>query len=911
MAHPIPLRFAIAAKFIAILAVIFLFTAATNAQEKSLFNGVDLTGWLSVGDSWSVKDGAITCRPSDDTPFLVWQGGFVSDFEFTCKFKLNHNFDKKWWWSGIRFRNRVTNPERLDVTGDHADLNLNFGNTGGLLEAGPHGPMATHGERVFTVNSGDILHPTAFYVTNAIAEFEKAHASFKAEDWNEYKVVALGARIQIYLNGFQTVDAIDETSTFARSGVLALVKGPIQFKDITLKELSGVPPAPPASRLPVEPPARSKTVRAAYIRQGSASLKEKGFRNGRFPVMDTDDPNGVFDSKPVYFDIHSGTEIHYEVQSGAPLTELSYTGIASSHFRIEVRDSKNDLITSAGPYNGGFPLKSIRMPLPNLTNFQVVLKTDPVDWLLVEDIHFGSAALADSSTASSTPKERSLFNGADLAGWMTVGDFWKVKDGAIACEPSEGVTALVWRDGTPSDFEFNCKFRFSRDFDKRWSYSGVRFRSRITNPDRLYMTGPCAEVNLNFGPTGTFFEDAGRGGLGARGARTFVVNTEDLLRSSGVYVSNSIKDADKARASFKPDDWNDYKIIAARNRIAIFLNGFQTTDVIDETPYPSKSGCLALREGPIQFKDITLKEIKGIPPNPWPSRLPVKPPQRSGVNASFLKQGSASLKEKGFRDGRNPKMETDDPDAVFESKPVYFDMRFANEVHYDVESIAPLTELSYTGVRFANFRIEILDPKGALITSSGPYSEGNPQKVIRMPLPNLTHFQVALKSDPIDWMLVEDLHFASAPPGSVPGLLNWNPATVVAANPTPFPRYVARAVPTPIARPVEIPVAQIPPPPRPAPPAPPAKDIDPFVGRWKMGNDIAVFSDDGKAHRSSPNFNEDGRWRKKDGDAYEIDWSGGRQVQEVHMHFEHQRLMGRDRRGRSVLIAYRVRESDQ
>ena len=178
-------------------------SAAPNwGPQRTLFNGEDLTGWLTKGDAWTVKDGAITCRPSDEAPsVLFWQGGVVSDFELNCKFRFDRGFDKKWWFSGIRFRNRVINADRLEMTGDCADLNLDFGNTGNLVEVGPRGVLGLRGEKVFIVNSGDILHPTAFYVTNPLNDAEKSHQSFKADDWNNYRISAIGNHIQIFLRG--------------------------------------------------------------------------------------------------------------------------------------------------------------------------------------------------------------------------------------------------------------------------------------------------------------------------------------------------------------------------------------------------------------------------------------------------------------------------------------------------------------------------------------------------------------------------------------------------------------------------------------------------------------------------------------------------------------------------------------
>ena len=66
-------------------------SSAAEAQEISLFNGRDLSGWKGMPEYWSVQNGNITGRvtannlPSSQTD-LVWQGGLVSDFEWPRNF---------------------------------------------------------------------------------------------------------------------------------------------------------------------------------------------------------------------------------------------------------------------------------------------------------------------------------------------------------------------------------------------------------------------------------------------------------------------------------------------------------------------------------------------------------------------------------------------------------------------------------------------------------------------------------------------------------------------------------------------------------------------------------------------------------------------------------------------------------
>lgn len=79
-------------------------------------------------------------------------------------------------------------------------------------------------------------------VTGSVGNSDEIQASIKAEDWNEYKIVAKGNHLQHFINGKQTIDVTDEDSAnAAKTGILALQihAGPpmvVQFKDLILKE---------------------------------------------------------------------------------------------------------------------------------------------------------------------------------------------------------------------------------------------------------------------------------------------------------------------------------------------------------------------------------------------------------------------------------------------------------------------------------------------------------------------------------------------------------------------------------------------------------------------------------------------------------------------------------------------------
>ena len=64
----------------------------------------------------------------------------------------------------------------------------------------------------------------------------------KRNDWNEYKIKAKGKRIQLWINGVQTIDYTEKDPGIDESGVIAVQihSGPPSeawYKDITIQEL--------------------------------------------------------------------------------------------------------------------------------------------------------------------------------------------------------------------------------------------------------------------------------------------------------------------------------------------------------------------------------------------------------------------------------------------------------------------------------------------------------------------------------------------------------------------------------------------------------------------------------------------------------------------------------------------------
>ncbi len=234
-------------KLLSFVALTLLATASLRADEKSIFNGKDLTGWKGVPEFWSVQDGALTGKTTaenmvKENTFLVWQDGEVGDFELTLKYKIvDLNGESKVFGnSGIQYRSKVVKAEYFVVSGYQADFECGQTYSGILYEEKGRGILAKRGQKV-VIHEGDAPNKPKIEVTGEIAKSEDIQAKIKLADWNEYKIVAKGNHLQHFINGQLTVDVVDETAIGAKTGVLALQlhKGAtgmtVQFKDMMLK----------------------------------------------------------------------------------------------------------------------------------------------------------------------------------------------------------------------------------------------------------------------------------------------------------------------------------------------------------------------------------------------------------------------------------------------------------------------------------------------------------------------------------------------------------------------------------------------------------------------------------------------------------------------------------------------------
>lgn len=218
-------------------------------------------------------------------------------------------------------------------------------------------------------------------------------------------------------------------------------------------------------------------------------------------------------------------------------------------------------------------------------------------------------------TAIAAAGETQLFNGKDLTGWEGDPKFWSVQEGALTGKstpenPVPHNTFLIWKDGQPTDFTLTLKFKMTPGDDKKYTNSGIQYRSKVIDPAKFIVGGYQADFEYGDKYSGILYEERGRGILAERGKQVVIKQGEDPGKPK-LEVTGEAGNSDEIQAAIKKDDWNEYKIVAAGNNVKQYINGKLTVDVTDETAEAPKSGVIALQMHAgapmqVQFKDIVL-----------------------------------------------------------------------------------------------------------------------------------------------------------------------------------------------------------------------------------------------------------------------------------------------------------------
>ncbi|MBN7800205.1 DUF1080 domain-containing protein [Algoriphagus aestuariicola] len=213
--RPLLSRFA----FLLFLLPFLSFQGRIPLEKRALFDGMTFQGW--EGDTtktWRIVDGMLVGGSLEETvphnDFLVTDREY-GDFILTLKIRLRGQ--EGFINSGIQFHSQRLADPAYEMTGYQADWGEGY-----------WASLYDESRRNKT-----LIAPDSTQVLKWI----------KKGEWNDYKIHAEKGRIQLFINGHQTVDYKEPDSMIPQSGLISLQihgggKAEVAIKDIFIEELN-------------------------------------------------------------------------------------------------------------------------------------------------------------------------------------------------------------------------------------------------------------------------------------------------------------------------------------------------------------------------------------------------------------------------------------------------------------------------------------------------------------------------------------------------------------------------------------------------------------------------------------------------------------------------------------------------
>ena len=192
-----------------------------EAGFKPLFDGKTFDGWEGDLKVFRIEEGTIIGGTMKEkiprNEFLCTKQEY-GDFELRLQAKLAGDGAN----AGVQFRTkRISNHH--EVIGYQCDMGHMEGRSiwGSLYDESRRKKFLSHGDK------------------------EKVEKAFKPGDWNDFVVRCEGARVQIWLNGVQTIDYQESDEAIVPNGVIAVQihAGPpseASYRNIRIKSLKKV-----------------------------------------------------------------------------------------------------------------------------------------------------------------------------------------------------------------------------------------------------------------------------------------------------------------------------------------------------------------------------------------------------------------------------------------------------------------------------------------------------------------------------------------------------------------------------------------------------------------------------------------------------------------------------------------------
>jgi hypothetical protein len=209
------------------------------------------------------------------------------------------------------------------------------------------------------------------------------------------------------------------------------------------------------------------------------------------------------------------------------------------------------------------------------------------------------------------PGFRPIFDGKTLDGWEGDPKYWRVEDGSLVGEITPETiirsnTFVIWRGGSPKDFELKADYRITSGGNSGINYRSVVVPDTVTQSNKFAMRGYQADIDGKNTYTGQNYEEKVRLFLATRGQVTHVVGGR-----KPIVLSTLSDDLGK----FITPDWNSYHLIIRGNILAHILNGHLMCMVIDDDAAGRKfEGLIGVQVhvgGPmkVEYRNFRVKEL--------------------------------------------------------------------------------------------------------------------------------------------------------------------------------------------------------------------------------------------------------------------------------------------------------------
>jgi hypothetical protein len=221
----------------------------------------------------------------------------------------------------------------------------------------------------------------------------------------------------------------------------------------------------------------------------------------------------------------------------------------------------------------------------------------------------------------------SIFDNKTLNGWEGDSTYWRVEDGNLTGEVTPATilkrnTFIIWRGGSPADFELKLEYRISASGN-----SGINYRSEEPESIPFALRGYQCDIDGSNRYTGQNYEERGRTTLAYHGEKVIVKSLEDSISSKPLQnfilrnawtqrvVTDTLEPANEIIAQIKSEDWNECHLIIKGNRLLHYMNGMLMSDVTDnDTKNRKFNGLIGVQVhvGPpmkVEYRNIRIKII--------------------------------------------------------------------------------------------------------------------------------------------------------------------------------------------------------------------------------------------------------------------------------------------------------------